>query len=280
MELGLKGKVVMVTGGGTGIGQAIAAEFAREGCVVWISGRRMEKLEETRDVYAKEGLKLIPYVLDVTNLAAVEKCMEDMVGKSGSIDIWVNNAGFGKATRIEDVDDEHWDNTINANMKALLITAKVISRQMKKQKSGVFMNATSVAVKNPLASNSVYAAAKAGAMSFTRTFAAELAPYGIRVNSYSPGMIVTEMSKRHIARDHDKLIDTIALRRFGEPEDLAKPIVFLCSDAASFITAVDLEIAGGRNCTQNNGDMWRKAGDEAIVPKAVNLIPSEASTVW
>jgi NAD(P)-dependent dehydrogenase (short-subunit alcohol dehydrogenase family) len=269
MDLGYNGKVVMVTGGGTGIGKAAAEEFAREGATTYISGRREEKLLQAKEEAAAKGLTLIPYVLDIQDTPAVEKCVSDIVAAHGRIDVWVNNAGYGAAKMMEDVTDADWDISINTNMKALFYVTRAVARQMKKQKYGVFINASSLAIKMPLAGNSLYAAVKCGVSSFTRTFAAELAPYGIRVVSYLPGMTISDMSRRHIERDYDKLVNTVAAHRIGKPEDLAKPIVFLGSEAAGWITGVDIELSGGRHCTQNNEDMWKRAGADAIVPEVV-----------
>ncbi|MDR1245586.1 MAG: SDR family oxidoreductase [Clostridiales Family XIII bacterium] len=269
MDLGMKGRVAVVTGGGTGIGKAVAAEFAAEGATTYILGRRQEMLDEAAAEAKDKGVTLIPYALDVLDNAAVEKCVNDIVAAHGRVDIWVNNAGFGYAKMIEDVEEEDWFKTIDTNLKSTFFVTKTVARQMKKQKYGVFINAASMAVYMPLAGNSVYAAAKSGIASFTRTFAAELAPYGIRVLSYSPGMVATAMSKRHIARDYDKLVNTMALHRLGTPEDLAKPIVFFASEAAGYMTGIDIPLAGGRYCSQNNEDMWVKAGADAIVPEKV-----------
>jgi NAD(P)-dependent dehydrogenase (short-subunit alcohol dehydrogenase family) len=267
MDLGLKGRIAMVTGGGSGIGKGVAFEFAREGVVTYISGRHEARLAETVSEARSQCLELIPYVLDVRDFSAVEKCVQTISADKGHLDIWINNAGYGHAKPIDEVTEEDWDTTIDTNLKALFFCIKAVSAQMKKQKQGVIVNASSLAVRMPLNSNAPYAASKSGVTSLTRSLAAELAPYNIRVVGYIPGMIATEMSKRHIARARDELLSTIALKRFGYPEDLAKPIVFLCSDACGYITGVELEISGGRHSAQRTGDSWERAGSEAVWPK-------------
>jgi NAD(P)-dependent dehydrogenase (short-subunit alcohol dehydrogenase family) len=269
MELGLKGRVALVTGGGTGIGKAIAFEFAREGAITYIAGRRVDRLEDAAARAAQEGLKLIPHVLDVRNQESIDAVVNDIVADTGRLDILINNAGFGKFQGVLEQTEEHYLETLDINLKATVFLTKAAALQMKKQKYGVIINASSLVTKIPHAGNAVYAAAKAGVVSLTEAYAGELGPYGIRVLSYAPGMVVTEMNVLHVARDYDKLVDTMALHRLGRPHELAKPVVFLASDAAGYITGVDIFLSGGRYCTQNNEDMWTNAGDEAIVPEIV-----------
>lgn len=257
MELGLKDKLVVITGGGTGIGRAAAAEFSREGARVVVLGRRPGPLEEFRQEMAREGLEVHRAECDVTSPSAVRACAQGIWERFGALDVWINNAGVALDKPFMEFTGEDWDKVTATNLKAVFDCTQVAADYMVRQGGGVIINASSFCAKIPHANGVIYAATKAAVSNMTKSTAAALAPYGIRVVGYIPGMIVTPISEGMIARYREKFTRDIALGRLGRPEDLAKPIVFLASDAAAYITGVDLEISGGKFAVQDCAMPWR-----------------------
>ena len=256
MELHLENKTVVVTGGGTGIGKAIAREFLNEGCHVAILGRREAPLKEFADEMAQKGYELYYESCDVTKEEDVKAYADRVREKYGSLDVWVNNAGIGNNKKFLDFTGEDFDQMIAINMKAVFQCTQIAARIMKEQGGGVILNASSFNSKLAHANGVLYAATKAAVTSMTKSTAAALAPYGIRVLGYLPGMIVTPISEEMVRLHRDKFIRDIAIGRLGTPEDLAKPIVFLASDAASYMTGVDVEISGGKFAVQDCRMAW------------------------
>ena len=262
MDLHLKDKVVVITGGGTGIGKAAAMEFLREGARVIILGRRTEVLEEAAREAAGEGLALEYESCDVTDRALTEETADRIMEKHSRLDVWVNNAGMAIDKPFLSFTDEDFEKITSINQKAVFTGTQIAAQRMKKQKSGVILNASSYCAKIPHANGVLYAATKAAVSNMTRATAAALAPYGIRVVGYIPGMIVTPISESMIGQYREKFIKDISLGRLGRPEDLAKPLVFLASDAAAYITGIDLEISGGKFAVQDCAMGWRLAEEQ------------------
>ena len=256
MDLNLKGKVVAITGGGTGIGRGIAREFMREGAQVAVIGRREEPLAELKEEASRDGYDLFYRSCDVTQPDKVSAFAEELVEKYGRLDVWINNAGIGINKRFLDFTEEDFDKIVAINMKAVFQCTQIAAQVMKKQGSGVILNATSFNSKLAHANGVLYAATKAAVSSMTKSTAAALAPYGIRVLGYLPGMIVTPISEEMVKAHREKFIRDISLRRLGTPEDLAKPIVFLASDAAGYMTGTDIEISGGKFAVQDCSMAW------------------------
>lgn len=261
MDLNLKGKSVVVTGGGTGIGEAAALEFAREGAQVSICGRRLDRLQEMARRAADQGLTIRYYQVDVTDTVALEAMAEQIVQEVGGIDVWVNNAGIAINRPVLEFTEEEYRKVVAINMDAVFFGSQIAARHMIRQgRGGVILNAESYAVKIPHAQGAVYAATKAAVQSFVRSFAANLAPYGIRVIGYIPGMIVSEISEESIRENRKLYTQNIAMQRLGRPEDLAKTLVFLASDGAGYISGTDVEIAGGKYAVQDSEFPWKQAG--------------------
>ena len=164
--------------------------------------------------------------------------------------IWISNAGYMPFALNKDVDDELWDKIINTNLKSVYNGGKIAYEKMRKN-GGVLINASSFASVIPSVGYGAYAAAKAGVTSLTRTLAAELAPYNIRVVGYIPGVIDTNLTKENLRVNGEKLYEPLAIRRFGQPEDVAGTIAFLASEAASYITGCCIEVTGGKYSVQN-----------------------------
>lgn len=250
MELNLRGKVVVVTGGTAGIGKAVSMEFAREGCILAVVARNRERLDQMQRETDALALPFEYFQADAADITAMKEVGETLFQKYGHIDVWVNNAGVSISKDCMDFNEEDWDQMMNTNLKSVFFCSQIAAGYMKRQKSGVILNASSFATKIPHANGAIYAATKAGVSSLTRTFAACLAPYHIRVLGYIPGMIQSNMTGKLIGENREKLISDICMHRLGVPEDLAKPIVFMASDAAGYITGCDFEITGGKFAVQ------------------------------
>ena len=261
MDLHLNGKVAVITGGAAGIGKAAALEFIKEGVQVAIFGRRLEKLEEFAAECKEQGAEIYYESVDVTDTKAVEAFAGHVWDKYGRLDIWVNNAGIAINKEFTEFTQEDYDAIMKIDLEGVFHGTQIAAKYMKEQKSGVILNASSFASLIPHANGVIYAAAKAGVSNMTRSTAAALAPWGIRVISYIPGMIMTAISQEFIAEYRDKFTKDISLGRLGVPEDLAKPLVFLCSDAASYISGCDIEITGGKFAVQDCAMSWRMADE-------------------
>lgn len=252
MDLNLNGKSVVVTGGAKGMGYEIAKAFLKEGCrvcLVEIDSAALEgALLSLRDFGFCEGISCdVSSGEDVRSMAARA---EELLG---GVDILVNNAGVLRSCRVEDMEEADWDFGIDVNLKSVFLCTKAMIGPMKRRGGGVILNAASFAVLIPSVGHGAYGAAKTAVTNFTKVCAAELAPYGIRVLSYIPGVIATHLTAG-MRQDPEKsrlLLDDIALNRFGEPGEVAEVVVFLASERAGYMTGSSVEIHGGKLCVQD-----------------------------
>ena len=233
MDLNLKDKVVVVTGGAAGIGLATARMFEREGAhvVVW-------------DVPA----------VDVTKADAIEKAAADVIAKHGRIDVLVNNAGIVRDSQLVKwkdgavaslMDDVTFDSVINVNLRGVFLCARAVVPHMIKAGRGVILNASSIVGLYGNFGQTNSAATKAGVISFTKTWARELGKFGIRVNAVAPGFIATDMVKAMPQKVLDSMSGKTPLGILGEPDDVANAYVWLASDAAKFVHGAVLSVDGG-----------------------------------
>lgn len=242
----LDGKTAVVTGASRGIGRAIAIELAKEGAnvVVNYSGSK-EKADEVVEEIIKLGSKAISVQANVSDAESVQSLMKAAVEQFGSIDILVNNAGITRDNLIMRMKEEEWDEVINTNLKGVFLATKAVTRQMMKQRSGRIINISSVVGVLGNAGQANYVAAKAGVIGLTKTTARELASRNILVNAVAPGYIATEMTEA-LPEDVKKAIsEQIPLAKIGDPQHIAKAVVFLASDDASYITGQTLHVDGG-----------------------------------
>lgn len=251
MELGLKNKNVVVTGGTLGIGFAVAKEFLKEGARVTITGRDVTRLDE-----AVQELKQFGNVFGVASDGTVENEVKKVAAQAaegiGQIDVWVNNVGKNKAKAGEFYTEDELDYLIDALFKSAVFGCQAAIPYMKKA-GGSIINVGSLAARNATCGRSnIYASMKAGLVALSRTFAGEYAAYGIRVNTIMPGYTRTPLVENSFSQEAlTKLLQNNLLRRMASPEEIAKPVVFLASDAASYITATELEVSGGHNQVLN-----------------------------
>jgi len=256
MDLRLYGKSVVITGGTTGIGKAIAKKLLEEGCNVSVCGRNKVKGEVLVKEFEREGLNIHFESADASKYKEVNHFAENTVKRFGKIDIWINNAGIYPQQKLLDMTENDWDAVFHINLKSVWLGTKIAASYMQENGSGVILNAASFAAIIPSAGSGAYAASKAAILSLTKTLAAELAPANIRVNAYVPGVIETPMTGPVIEKNMEKMIQTIPLRKLGKPEDIASAVAFLVSDVSSYITGTHLEISGGKFCVQNPMFAW------------------------
>jgi NAD(P)-dependent dehydrogenase (short-subunit alcohol dehydrogenase family) len=242
----LEGKIALVTGGNSGIGLASAKQFVNEGAHVFITGRRDQELaavvkEIGRNVTGVQG--------DVANLADLDRLFAQIKREKGKLDIVFANAGVAKYAPLGAITEELYDSIFNVNVKGLLFTVQKALPLMP-DGGAVILNASIVASKG-LSANSVYSATKAAVRSFARTWTTDLKVRRIRVNAISPGSIDTPglsdlLASSDVGEERKKVISSaVPLGRFGTPDEIAKAVVFLASDDASYITGTELFVDGG-----------------------------------
>jgi len=242
----LKEKVALITGGNSGIGLATAKRFVREGAYVFITGRRQKEL----DTAIKEiGENVTAVQGDVSNLADLDRLFAQIKKEKGKLDIVFANAGLAKYAPLGKITEDFYDSIFNINVKGLLFTVQK-ALPLLRDGGSIILNASIVASKG-LSSNSVYSATKAAVRSFARTWTTDLKDRGIRVNAVSPGATDTPGLKELLAssdtgQERQKMIsETVPLGRLGTPDEIAKAVVFLASDDASYITGAELFVDGG-----------------------------------
>lgn len=253
----LNGLVAVVTGAAQGLGLEIASQLAHNGATVIIADVQLEKARATAGQLRANSLKVQAAYLDITDSIGVTAFFEQAAGEHGRLDILVNNAGVGQnVTPIVELSDQEWERVLNVTLTGTFYCCRAAGAIMERQESGSIVNIASVNGQNPAALVAAYNVAKAGVISLTRTMALELAAYGVRVNSVSPGPVYTEFNRKGMAQrcqtlniTEDEMIErvrgAIPLGRWGEPVDIAQGVVFLCSPAASWITGEVLRVSGG-----------------------------------
>ena len=244
----LKNKIALITGAGRGIGRAIAIALAKEGAEVVINyNGSEERAKEVKQTIEENGGKASIYKCNVSDFAACEGAVKDIVKTHGSIDILVNNAGITKDGLIMKMKEEDFDSVLNVNLKGTFNTIRHSARQMLKQRSGKIINISSVSGILGNVGQANYAASKAGVIGLTKTMARELGSRGITVNAIAPGFVETEMTGVLSEEIRENACKQIILGRFGKPEDIANTAVFLASDKADYITGQVISVDGGMN---------------------------------
>jgi NAD(P)-dependent dehydrogenase (short-subunit alcohol dehydrogenase family) len=244
----LTGKVAVVTGGGTGLGEAAARALAEAGASVVLSGRRRENLEKVAADIQSNGGQALPVVADVSRREDVESMAAEALRAYGRIDVLVNNAGINIAKPFLDLTEEEWDAVLNTNLKGCFYCCQAIGKGMVEQGSGSIINMVSVFGLRGFMNLSPYIASKGAIVQFTKALAVEWGRHNVRVNAIAPSYIKTEMTKRDIESDERVLkfnLGKIPMRRGGEPHEIGGIVVFLASEASSFVTGETVAVDGG-----------------------------------
>ena len=244
-------KTALITGGGTGIGRAIAELFTKQGAKVAVSGRRNEPLETLAHTIGKNAIAI---QADVTDEASVKQMVETVVKKWGHIDILINNAAvITSRTALMDTPTQDWDTMNDINVRGIFLACKAVLPYMIQHAGGSIINIASVAGQRGQPGNSAYSTTKGAVMNMTRSIAVDYGPHGIRCNSISPALVRTEMAETRLKPGDDweeraakEWIPNYPLGRIGKPEDIAYGALYLASDEASWVSGIDLTMDGGK----------------------------------
>lgn len=242
----LKDQIAVITGGAQGIGRCVASLLASEGAHLVLSDIDEAKVQGTAAELAKEkNVQAIGVKGNVAQLADCEKLVEAAIDKFGRIDILINNAGITRDNLLMRMSDDEWDSVIAVNLKGVFNCTKAAIRPMMKARKGRIVNVASVVGLMGNAGQANYSASKGGVVALTKTCAREFASRNILVNAVAPGFIRTRMTDALTEEQKAKLLELIPLGRLGEPEDVAKVVLFLCSEESSYITGHVVSVNGG-----------------------------------
>ena len=244
----LEGKVAIVTGGGSGFGQGIVKKFVEEGARVVLLDRDSAAAER---VAGNHGDDAVPLAGDVSQLGAFEAARDLALARFGCLHILVNNAGVGQLpSPMEDMDEGLFDRIFNVNIRSIYNGARAVLPHFKAQKGGAILNVASTGGVSPRPNLTWYNASKGWGIAATRAMAIELAPFGVRVNAINPVAGETPLLSTFIGSDSEEsraqIVATIPMGRLSTPADMGNAAAFLCSDEASMITGVDLNVDGGK----------------------------------
>lgn len=246
----LAGKVALVTGGSRGIGAAIARRLAGEGARVAVHGRDVGALSEVARSIGRKGGEARPFTAELTRFDEIESMRHSIERQLGPVDILVANAGgngFAPPGPVEEIGEDAWRATLEGNLTATFLAIKSVLPGMKDRGTGNIITLSSAATRRPDARTPVaYAAAKAGIQILTQDLAAQVGPFGIRVNCIAPETILTERNLARIPPSvRESLADRHPLKRLGTPEDVANTALFLATDASGWMTGLVVDVAGG-----------------------------------
>lgn len=241
----LKDKVAVITGGANGIGRETAILFGRNGAKVVVAD-----FDEPKGMAVQQELERLDVEsafvrTDVTRPDDVQAMVDTARGQFGTVDVLINNAGIVRDSFLVNMNHSQWEEVISVNLTGVFYCSRAVAEIMVNQGSGIILNAASVVGLYGNIGQTNYAAAKAGVIGMTRTWAKELGPKGIRVNAVAPGFILTDMTRQVPEKVLDSMRQRTPLRRLGRPEDVANAYLFLASDEAAFINGAVLSVDGG-----------------------------------
>lgn len=243
----VEGKVAIVTGGGSGIGLAIAEKFTQAGFETIIAGRDKKKLVQAKE---KLGDHCHVRVCDVSELSSIPSFVGEVIKQFGQVDVLVNNAGINMKKNIEEVTDDDFQKIITTNLTAVFVMSREVIKYMLEKKNGCIINISSMAAQYGLPRVIAYSASKTAIDGMTRAMAVELGPKGIRINAIAPGFIITDMTDKALNSDPErkaKVFNRTPMGYMGQPSDIGEAALFLASDAAKYITGVVLPVDGGNS---------------------------------
>jgi 3-oxoacyl-[acyl-carrier protein] reductase len=241
----VKDKVVIITGGGSGIGKETGILFAKEGAKVVVADVNEKAGAETVDAIKNAGGEAFFARLDVSNREQSKQVVKDTIAKYSRVDVLINNAGIIQDALVVKMTEEQWDKVIDINLKGPFNCIQAVVEQMISQGSGVILNISSIVALYGNVGQTNYAATKAGLVGMTKTLAKELGKKGIRVNAVAPGFIYTPMTATVPEKILEMMKEKTPLKRLGAPADIANTLLFLSSDDASFINGAVISVDGG-----------------------------------
>jgi len=241
----LSDQVAVVTGAGRGIGRAIALQFAAEGADVVCVSRTAENAQKVAQEVRGQGRKAWAHAVDVADAKAVTAASEKILAEAGRVDILVNNAGVTRDGLLMRMSEEDWDTVLDTNLKGAFLFTKAFTRAFLKQRAGRIINISSVIGLIGNAGQANYAASKAALIGFTKAVARELGSRGITANAVAPGFIQTDMTAALSEQLRGELLKSIPLGSLGQPEDIARAVLFLAGPSARYITGQVLTVDGG-----------------------------------
>ena len=251
------GQISVVTGAAQGLGLAVSERLAADGAVVIMADLQAAKVEVEAERLRTAGLDVQPAFLDVSNSADVTAFFQVVARQHGRLDILVNNAGVGQTvTPTVELDDKEWQGVLDVTLNGTFYCCRAAGSIMERQESGSIVNISSINGQNPAPLVAAYNVAKAGVIMLTRTLALELAAYGVRVNALCPGPVYTDFNKSVMNQRRqsqgisleemvERIRKAVPLGRWGEPEDIANGVAYLCDPASSWITGEVIRISGG-----------------------------------
>src|SRR5690242_18475002 len=247
----LEDKVALITGGGAGIGRAIAETFAREGASVIVADRDGEAANEVTQAIVRSNGAASAHEMDVTDTPQVKALMSAIDEAHGRLDVLVNNAGVGERSDFRHLSDEAWDKVWKTNLDGTVRCAREGFDLLKVSGKASIINLSSIMASKHTRQMAVYSATKGAVSALSRSLAVEYAPYGIRVNTLLPGYVETALIGRYLSNPMiaKALLTQTPLRRFGTPQDIANAALFLASDEAAYITGASLNVDGGMATT-------------------------------
>lgn len=243
----VSGKVVLITGAGSGLGEGYAQAFGESGATVICAGRNKDRLEDTVRKITESGGTARAFTVDVTDLDSIKALVAAVEAEYGRIDVLVNNAGYENIQPFLEVTPQVYDDIMNVNLKGVFFVAQEAARVMKDHGGGKIINIGSLGSYIGLAESSVYCSTKGGVVQLTKTMAIELGPYNIQVNCLAPGYFITPMTQPfYDDPEHRQWIESrIPLHQWGTTLDLAGPALFLASAASDYVTGVTIQVDGG-----------------------------------
>jgi NAD(P)-dependent dehydrogenase (short-subunit alcohol dehydrogenase family) len=243
----LEGRTAIVTGSSRGLGKACALALADAGADVVCTSRDLEALRRTAEAIEAKGSKALSLVADLLSEESIENMLKQALGHFGKIDILVNNAGLAKVAPVQYLDSADWDLVLNTNLKGAFLMCKAILPKMKKHRYGRIINVSSLGGLRGTKNLSSYDASKAGLIKFSEALALEVVGYNITVNCICPGYILTDMNREFFESEKGKMeIDKYPMKRPGYLNDIGGALIFLASDAASYVTATTVIIDGAQ----------------------------------
>lgn len=242
----LKGKIALVTGGSRGIGRACSLALAEAGAEVIVNYQsNAQKAEETVEAIRKKGGTASALAFDVANTEATQGAIETLLKEKKRIDILVNNAGITRDGLMARYSADDWDQVLATNLRSAFLVSQAVLRPMMKERQGSIIHMSSIVGLTGNPGQAAYCAAKAGLIGLTKSMAKELASRNIRVNAVAPGYIQTDMTDSLTPEQKEMIVKEIPLARVGTPEEIASAVVYLASDASSYVTGQTLIVDGG-----------------------------------